>query len=155
MKTLKEIITAINALPVVAFGDDRSLDNLHGLLKNRRSEWFRSNECQQQDELEEAKREKRRKKDAQTLNEREANVRKWLKDGTLIKGTFIKVTGARDGYGIREVVEIKSDHLVCRQWLPFNRCTYGTAEIKIDGRSFSAQTQMTEHGFNKVAEILG
>jgi hypothetical protein len=154
VKTLKELLAAINALPVTAFGDDRTLDIVHARMKERRSEWFRTDEPRKQNEQEEAKLQDRRHLDAQRFAQRERQVRKWLKDGTLTKGTFIKVTGARDGYGIREVVEIKTDRLVCRQWLPFNRCTYGDA-IKMDGKSFSPQAQMTEHDFNKVAKILG
>lgn len=165
MKTLKEIVAAIDALPLIAFkdtygGNSRDVDDA---LRRGYERWSNSLERALSERLEEEDRETRRQRDTQVRRERAANVQKWLADGTLVNGTFIKVSGARDGHGIREFISHDDCTVHCRQWLPvrFSRYEAITPDVlrasgllKIDGRWLRPEAQMTTHGFDKVVKIL-
>jgi len=158
MKTLKEIIAAIDALPVEAFKNTYGSDGeINKALKRGWDRWMNSQERVYAEHREEEKRDDRRARDTALRAERTRNVKKWLKDGTLVK-----VSGARDGKGIREVISWDSRQLHCRQWLPEHRADCKHPDdlrlagcVKVADVWIGPMAQMTTHEFNKVVKILG
>lgn len=165
MKTLKDIAAAIDALPVEAFKNywhDR--DPVLHAMTNGKQRWENSTEKEAQDAREEADRERRRLDAQEAADERALQVKRWLKDGTLKQGTFIKVLGARDGSGIREFIGVRDRVVVCRQWTTssWKRRVPNDATIRKVGKrvwigqnELTAQDQITTHEFDKVSRILG
>ena len=91
---------------------------------------------------------------------------KAVEEGFIVPGAFIKVTGARDGAGYREVVRADEDRkeLICRQWRPVSVSVQKRSEpdvlrsngyVKLDNKWLEPQAQMTTHGYDKVAKIFG
>jgi hypothetical protein len=165
MKTLKDIAVAIAALPVEAFkGTYGSSREINEAVRQGYERWNKSAERVEHDRQEDERVKGRQVRDAEASARREANVIVWLNDGTLVKGTFIKVLGARDGYGIREFIEVQSGRLACRQWMPMHLSRHALIVdpdklrakgfIKIADMWLIPQAQMTTHEFNKVAKIL-
>jgi hypothetical protein len=165
MNTLKDIVAAIDALPVEAFKNTYGHSHeVEQAVKRGYQRWANSREFEIFTRREEEAQEARRTRDTEVRRERAANVEKWLEDGTLVKGTFIKVTGARDGHGIREFISLQGHYLACRQWLPMRFSRHDKTIdpdklrsqgcIKIADMWISPQAQMTTHEFNKVAKIL-
>lgn len=164
MKTLKDIAAAIDALPPEAFKDQlNGWTVIKQAVYRGEERWEKSAAHALAQTREQKKQEERRRRDAQTRRERAANVRKWLEEGYIVKGTFIKVSGARDGHGIREYISHDERTLHCRQWLPVR---FGLREVvngdklrsrgclKIDGRWIEPEAQMTTHEYDKVVKIL-
>lgn len=168
--TLQEIVDLIRAMPVSAFDDDSGINRVKIELDSRRRDWIASDEYANQIYDENKKLEARRKKDSQRLAEREQHVKDWLKAGKLVKGMFIKVTGTRDGHGIREFLEVTDGRLVCRQWTVVRRVidsryagaahrdprdkTFSGCKQLFDGTWIKPETQITTHDFCRVAKIL-
>ncbi|TFG99674.1 hypothetical protein E4H12_01885 [Candidatus Thorarchaeota archaeon] len=102
--------------------------------------------------------------------ERFLGTRALIDSGYLKKGSFIKVTGARDTNSIREVVDIHRDnkHLTCRKWSPVNVTQKQRNDpmnahfddwrengyLKIDGKWYRPEPYMTTHGYSKVATVI-
>lgn len=166
MKTLKEIAEAIDALPVEAFKNTvcgRNSEIEHALIRGEKR-WHDSiayDIAQRQDEI---ARSRRSKREALLAAARAANVEKWIKDGTLKKGVFVKVKGARDGAGIREFFSHDYRAIHCRQWRPVSAWAMNKAAspdalraqgyLKVGGMWISPEPQMTTHEFDKVMRII-
>lgn len=166
MKTLADLIEAVKKLPLEAFEDSLSGHMLRELIVNRGMEYRRSPLCFDHHAAEEKKRLHRRKKDMVRSLNRDVDVRKWIKGGDIVPGTFIKVLGARDGKGIRQVVDIETDRLTCRQWMPIAFGELRQVQKDPDGARnagylkiadvwIKPQSQMMTHDFNKVVKLLG
>lgn len=114
----------------------------------------------------EEKREAKEKRRKQLEQERIEATQALIDIGTLRKGSFIKVVGARDSKSIREVMDIHNSHdtLTCRKWSrvsitpePRNDPidAWRTAGcLKIDGKWYQSQPYMTTHGFGKVVRVI-
>jgi hypothetical protein len=162
MKTLKEIAAAIDALPVGAFAKWEYGSAVKQAIERGYNRWHASQERVEVEQDEETKRWERRARDIALRAERHRNVLKWLTNGELTKGTFIKVSGARDGKGVREFISASNNRLVCRQWLPVFMLRVDVPSLmhsrgfkKVDGKWYQPADQMTSHEFNKVVKILG
>jgi len=159
--SLNELIQLINAMPVSAFDDDDGINAVRKVLDVRRGDWLGSDEYANQIHKESNALEQRRVKDTQRLEEREQRVAEMLAHDQLVKGMFLKVTGARDGHGIREFLELSPSgrRLVCRQWWPIRKTQLhnhdlGQCKRMDDGTWVHSVNQITEHDFCRVAKIL-
>jgi hypothetical protein len=165
MKTIKDIVAAIDALPVTAFKDTYgSSGEINQALRRGWDRWMESSERVLHKNLEEKAREERQEKDAERARQRAANVKQWLKDGTLKQGVFIKVSGARDGLGIREFIGARERVIVCRQWQTSSwkrrldkdaKLVKKGKEVWLGGSELMPSDQITTHEYDKVVKILG
>lgn len=159
--TLNELIQLIHAMPASAFDDDDGIYAVRKAMDVRRSDWIASDEYANQIYAEDKKLKERQKKDTQRLAEREETITEMLAHGRLVRGMFLKVTGARDGHGIREFLELSpsGNRLVCRQWWPIRKTQLhnhdlGQCKRMDDGTWVHSVNQITEHDFCRVAKIL-
>jgi len=145
------VVTAFYNLPLKSFSDGKVFQRLQQVQHERFDAWYNSTDRVKHLEAEEAARVRRRERDAERAVER----RIWAKDN-IREGMIIKVGGTRDGQGLREVMSVESNHIVCRQL-----CTsYGQkpmdAPIRVFGKKenhiigLNYADQMTTHGYDKV-----
>jgi len=148
--TLDDIIAAVEALPIEAFAAQGQAMMLRELVAQRASEYFDSQEYKRQQRIQ-------LKKNADRAM-REANqaklVEKWAKKN-ISAGDFIRVRGARDGHGVREVISVESDRLVCRAYARHHTWRGDTSSVPADAvmfgtKVFAPRVQMTDHMYNKV-----
>lgn len=163
-----QITTAINALPLEAF--ERWWDIAHAakeLIQKRGVEYSDS-------DLNKAKERKAENKAKQRVDKIEARHNETInaiKRGAICQGTFVKVSGARDGEGYREVQQVNkreingkdSYELVCRQW-SFVRGNIvkrtdrfmNTVLVEVKGKQIYIEpcNQITTHQADKVIEIM-
>lgn len=167
MKTLKDIIDALQGMPISEFKDRKAYAKLREVLTGRDQEWFRSDEFRKAIEEQNAETQRKALKEAKVRLARARQVQDWLKTGELKKGTFIKVSGTRDRDGIREMIEQepgRQGRLVCRQWHVASSGLLRMFERGQDPKKFNyelkhgmwmqRQSQITTHNFNKVVKIL-
>lgn len=161
--TINELIQLINAMPVTAFDDDDAIFEARSALAVRRSDWIASDEYANQIYAEDKKLKERQKKDALRFAGREATIIQMLDAGDLVRGMFLKVTGARDGHGIREFLELSpsGNRLVCRQWMPHKKMLRdNVSQLEnlgwrhYDGGWIHPTSQMTTHDLCRVAKII-
>lgn len=166
MKTLKEITQLLDDVPLKEFSSYEAVSALQSKVRRLADAWTRTPDYQDEQDIADARRQARAKREAQKAIDRTKQVRKWIKDGDLVSGTFIKVRGTRDGSGIREFMEMKAGRLVCRQWqaaAPYNvkRAREYPNElrdlgyIKIAGMWLQPQDQITTHEPDKVLKLIG
>jgi hypothetical protein len=165
VKTLKDIVAAIDTLPVEAFKDTYgSSHEVDQAIKRGYKRWVESPEHDLHEKREEEEQKTRQKRDAERARERAANVKQWLKDGTLKQGVFIKVSGARDGLGIREFIGARERVVVCRQWQTSSwkrrldkdaKLVKKGKEVWLGGSELMPSDQITTHEYDKVVKILG
>lgn len=150
IKTLNDVIQAIEQLPVETFADYHLVNHkVKEALDKREQEWHTSPAHDRYLKNDQNRLERRQAIDMARHATRARFAREHVK-----KGMFIKVTGARDGYGIREVVSVEMDGVVCRQWLPTRSPqSHMFSFVSRPGyvANFVPANQMTEHMFDKVA----
>ena len=148
MTTLKDVLIVIQTLPVEAF---HNFDTVHEVIEGvraRRSQWTQSDDANLRQQQADEKLTRRQDRDTAFAKRRNKWAREHVK-----AGMFIKVTGARDGYGVREVISVEMDGVACRQWLPNGRPRHSNR----DGFSktlWRAENQMTTHMFDKVTGVF-
>lgn len=148
IKTLTDILRAIRELPVEAFASFDTVHEVREAVQARRSEWTQSPQHDKQQQQEATKLAHRQDLDTARYGRRDRWARNNVKEGM-----FVKVTGARDGCGIREVISVASDGIACRQWRPASgRWRHRDTRVEtFPSGSFLPDNQMTTHEFKKVA----
>lgn len=153
MKSLKDIAEAIKTLPLKAFDSRTEINSVIEVLNNQAYAWRQSPkyvlQCKKENEALD------RRRDREAVNA--ARRYDWAKRNLEV-GMFIKVTGTRDGQGIREVLELTEDQVVCRQWnaIPAKRYnayphySFGDVRKLNDEYYITPNSQMTTHGYEKV-----
>jgi hypothetical protein len=147
VKTIEDIIELIDSLPVEAFADIDAGHSINNLIQMRRREWEPAHDRFVRNDI------NRLERRQATDTARHAKREQWARVN-IKKGMFIKVTGARDGHGIREVISVTTDGVVCRQWLP-SRSPHNEMFTFVSRpgyvANFAPANQMTDHMFDKVA----
>ena len=152
-ETLDDIIAAVEALPIEAFAAQGQALELRELVSRRSDEYFSSQEYKRQLRI-------AAKKNAERKTREEAQAKlneKWAKKH-VHAGDFIRVKGARDGHGVREVISVESDRLVCRAYARHHIWRGDTSSVPADAvtlgtKAFTPRVQMTDHMYNKVTHI--
>jgi hypothetical protein len=130
------------------------------LLTVKRHEWYSSEEYKLQLRATAVKNEQRR----QTAAEKETARAKWVLEN-LQPGQFVRMTGTRDGHGLRYVVSIQGNQVVCRKVSPCWQNKKETYEEKgydlfmafaaRGGKThYYVEHDVTTHTLGKVAELL-
>jgi hypothetical protein len=147
IKTLADLTQAINELPLEAFADHVATSKASGAIFTRLREYENSTLYQAYLDRQNDERTQRQKNDAKVAKARA----KWAREN-IKKGMFVKVVGARDGVGLREVISVEMDCVVCRQWLPHRwRHNYWVKDPSFMKAEWHPANQMTTHEFSKVA----
>ena len=144
MKTLKDIADAIRGLPLEAFKAVGNKDVVTHALNQRFEEYYWSEERLTAEIRDLNRLQQRRDRDAQRAKRNHMWALIHVKPGM-----FIKVGGARDGFGLRKVIEVKTDTIVCQQWKKTHRLA-AKESLRFDDVFAVPANQMTEHNADKV-----
>ena len=147
INTLDELLKAIEHMPLEAFADLDKVHSVGSCVQLRERAWRGTDGYKAVCERDQDKLVRRQERDAANAKRRE----KWARQNVKA-GMFIKVNGARDGVGLREVISVAMDGVICRQWLPNGRRRplMSNKDLSFSKRDWSPEAQMTTHTFSKV-----
>lgn len=168
--SIKNLKKAISELEIKEHKDYQSIGEMINELKKKEEEYFKSELYQKYLEKEQQDSEQRRQQAMSLAKKREAQTKEWIENGTLKKGVFIKVSGTRDGEGIREFIDLDYTHwnqnrIICRKWSSLKRVwpwglKKSPAELakngfaQVNGIWVRPESEMTTHDYSKVIGIL-
>lgn len=146
MKTKKDLINAIESLPLSEFADGTTV--FVTALQQRYMEYLASTEYNNKLTQDEQCAEWRRQALAALEKEREHYV-----DTHNLVGKLIKVSGTRDREGIRRVISQHHTSRTVECWQyrkTISQQPHDAVIVVIDGQQYVRQPQVTCHMFNKV-----
>jgi hypothetical protein len=145
----QSIIKLLNDLPLKEIIDAEFNGKIQATLQTQRVKWYSSDERKEECRLREEQNAKKR----QTKAERELVTRAWALEN-LKPGMYVKMSGTRDKTGMRKVVAVEREQVVCRKIEPcwLNEVTsYASDEVlQIGTKWFHVMHDVTTHGAEKV-----
>jgi len=148
------IIDLFNTLPLSDFTPGGELSTaVRALFDNKAREWYKSDEYTKKCQAEVEKHNKRR----ETAAERSERAFKWAVKNLKV-GMYVKMSGTRDGTGMRKVVAIEKEQAVCRKiesvWRN-DTSQYPNAELFQIGKNwYHVMHDVTTHGMEKVTHTF-
>lgn len=148
------IIDLLNALPLSDYAPGGELSTtVRALLDNKAREWYKSDEYAKKCQADAERNNKKRL----TAAERANHAQRWALKNLKV-GMYVKMSGTRDGVGLRKVVAIEKEHVVCRKIEPVWRndiVSHKYDELfQVGGKWYHVMHDATTHGMEKVTHFF-
>lgn len=160
---IKQLLAEAKKLSFNSTKEFLYISEIYNALRKAQESYLHSSAYLNEMQLETEQASKRAEQRRARERARIAEVKKWVKDGLIKPGVFVKVGGTRDGKGIREVLAIKKEgnhvELQCLKWQPthFKKSeSYMVNEgcIKLGDMWIERGDYLTTHYVEKVQKIL-
>ena len=155
--TMELILKTIENLPDEQAADYEFSRRVTNLLSKKRSDWVSSGEYAEKLKQQARKNEQRR----DAIKEKERLVAEWVTHN-LKHGMVVKMSGTRDGHGLRLVERVSFDQVICRQMKFYKRVDSPAGHrvlpadvhvVKIEKGLYIGSDQITTHGVEKVNKV--